>query len=118
MIERKERKYRKMILILRLRRYCESSAMYYSNISNADGTYFSRTRFNFNEKVLASFLPRRFIHVRYITWDGCIVEGCFFGRHYNIIINYQNFQGFKTKKTLKSVSFWKKRYNLSIVLCI
>lgn len=118
MIERKERKYRKMILILRLRRYCESSAMYYSNISNADGTYFSRTRFNFNEKVPASFLPRRFIHVRYITWGGCIVEGCFFGRHYNIIINYQNFQGFKTKKTLKSVSFWKKRYNLSIVLCI
>ena len=56
MIERKERKYRKMILILRLRRYCESSAMYYSNISNADGTYFSRTRFNFNEKVLAKFL--------------------------------------------------------------
>ena len=44
-------------------------------------------------------------HVCHISRDGCIAEGCFFARHDNIIIKYQNFKGFKTKKTLKSVSF-------------
>lgn len=44
------------------------------------------------------------------------MEGCFFRRYDNIIINYQNFQGFKTKKTLKVLVFGEKRQSVYCIM--